>query len=283
MTTRRFTEAFRLRARQQLLLGRGHRRLPDRGLTDADGAGRCIWQEFSHTPGTTYDGQTGDLACDHYHRFAEDIELMRNLGLGAYRSPSDGLGPARRGRRAESGGARLLRPSPRRGVGRGLEPFVTLFHWDFPSALQRRGGWPNRDSADWFGEYASVVAAALGDRVRWWTTLNEPFVVAEQGHLVGAHAPGIRNIYAAGHAIHNQLRAHVAAWTALKAANPEASVGIALHNAAVWPASEFRSRHSRHRGRTTLGTTSHFSWNRSCTGDTPLSWSHVCGPTAERL
>jgi beta-glucosidase len=209
------------------------------GSPMADGAGRCIWQEFSHTPGTTYDGQTGDLACDHYHRFAEDIELMRNLGLGAYRFSirwprvlPDGVGEPNPAGLAFYD--RLLD-----GVlAAGLEPFVTLFHWDFPSALQRRGGWPNRDSADWFGEYASVVAAALGDRVRWWTTLNEPFVVAEQGHLVGAHAPGIRNIYAAGHAIHNQLRAHVAAWTALKAANPEASVGIALHNAAVWPASE---------------------------------------------
>jgi beta-glucosidase len=205
----------------------------------ADGAGRCIWHEFSHTPGNTHAGDTGDVACDHYHRFAEDVRLMRDLGLEAYRFSIrwPRILPEGTGKVNPAGLAfydRLLDEL----TAAGIEPFVTLYHWDLPAALQRRGGWSNRDSAGWFGDYAALVAEKLGDRVRWWTPLNEPFVVAEQGHLVGAHAPGIRNIYAAGHAIHNQLRAHVAASYALKASRPQASVGIALHNAAVWPASQ---------------------------------------------
>ncbi len=204
----------------------------------ADGSGRCIWHEFAHTPGATHDGETGDVACDHYHRFGGDVEIMRRLGLGAYRFSirwprilPDGVGKVN-----PAGIAfydRLLDVL----LEAGIEPFVTLHHWELPSVLQRRGGWTNRDVAAWFAEYASVVASALGDRVRWWATLNEPFVVADEGHLAGAHAPGIRNIYAAGHAVHNQLRAHAAAWHAVKAAVPQASVGIVLHNAAVWPAS----------------------------------------------
>ena len=205
----------------------------------ADGAGRCIWHEFSHTPGATYLGQTGDIAADHYHRWPEDVEIMRRLGLNAYRFSV-------RWPRVLPDGVGTLNPA---GLGfydrmvdalleAGLEPFVTLYHWDLPSALQEQGGWSNRDVAGWFAEYTSAVAKVLGDRVKWWTTLNEPFVVAEQGHLVGAHAPGLRNIYAAGHAVHNQLRAHAAGSSALKAVSSRALVGIALHNAAVWPASD---------------------------------------------
>ena len=116
------------------------------GSPMADGAGRCIWHEFSHTPGTTYDGQTGDLACDHYHRFAEDIELMRHLGLGAYRFSirwprilPDGVG------KANPAGLAFYDRLLDTVLAADLEPFVTLFHWDYPSALQRRGGWSNRD------------------------------------------------------------------------------------------------------------------------------------------
>jgi beta-glucosidase/6-phospho-beta-glucosidase/beta-galactosidase len=171
------------------------------GYPLADGAGSCVWHEFSHTPGTTHGGDTGDVATDHYHRWAQDICVMRQLGLNAYRFS------VRWPRVLPEGVGRLNQV----GLGfydrlvdalltAGLEPFVTLYHWDLPSAIQRRGGWSNPDVASWFGEYAATITSRLGDRVQWWTTLNEPFVVAEQGHLVGAHAPGIRNIYAAGHA-----------------------------------------------------------------------------------
>lgn len=205
----------------------------------ADGAGRCVWDEFAHTPGTTHLGETGDVACDHYRLWSEDVDLMRALGIGAYRFSirwprilPEGTGAVNRA------GLSFYDRLVDRLLASGIEPFVTLYHWDMPAALQRRGGWSNRDVAGWFGDYTAEVASVLGDRVRWWTTLNEPSVVAEQGHLVAAHAPGLRNVYAACHAVHNQLRAHVAGWEALKAANPAASVGIALHNAAVWPASD---------------------------------------------
>ena len=203
----------------------------------ADGAGRCVWHEFSHTPNTVENGDNGDVACDHYHRRDEDVALMRELGLGAYRFsirwprilPDGTSGVNLQGLNFYD---RLIDQL----LAAGIEPFVTLHHWDLPAALQRRGGWSNPDVSEWFAHYVSVVAGRLGDRVRHWITLNEPFVVAEQGHLVGAHAPGIRNIYATGHAIHNQLRAHAAAWRVLKSSFPQSQVGIALHNAAVYPA-----------------------------------------------
>ncbi len=209
------------------------------GFPLADGAGRCVWHEFSHTPNNVENGDTGDVACDHYHRRDEDVALMRELGLGAYRfsirwprilpDGADGVNLQ---------GLNFYDRLVDQLLAADIEPFVTLYHWDLPAALQRRGGWSNPDVAGWFEHYVSVVAGRLGDRVRHWITLNEPFVVAEQGHLVGAHAPGVRNIYATGHAIHNQLRAHVAAWHVLKDVYPDAQVGIALHNAAAYPATE---------------------------------------------
>lgn len=205
----------------------------------ADGAGRCVWHEFAHTPGNTENGDTGDVACDHYHRVSSDVALMRELGLGAYRFSIrwSRILPAGTGE-VNSAGLDFYDRLVDELLEAGIEPFVTLHHWDLPAALQRAGGWSNRDLASWFGDYVEVVASALGDRVRHWITLNEPFVVAEQGHLVGAHAPGIRNIYATGHAIHNQLRAHVTASRVLKSMLPGARVGIALHNAGVSPESD---------------------------------------------
>ena len=205
----------------------------------ADGAGRCVWHEFSHTPNTVDNGDNGDVACDHYHRRDEDVALMRDLGLGAYRFSirwprilPDGIGAV------NAPGLAFYDRLVDELLAAGIEPFVTLHHWDLPATLQRRGGWSNPDVAEWFADYVAVVVKRLGDRVGHWITLNEPFVVAEQGHLVGAHAPGIRNIYATGHAIHNQLRAHASAWHVLKSAYPEAQVGIAMHNAAAYPATE---------------------------------------------
>jgi beta-glucosidase len=198
-----------------------------------------VWHEFAHTPDTIVDGDTGDRACDHYHRWADDVRLMHDLGLGAYRFSlrwsrilPDGVG------RVNQAGLDFYDRLVDALLAAGIEPFITLFHWDLPAALNSRGGWSNRDIAEWFAEYAAVAADKLGDRVHWWMTLNEPLVVAEQGHLLGAHAPGVRNIYATGDAVHNQLRAHVAACHALKAQCPDAAVGLALHNIAVWPASD---------------------------------------------
>ncbi len=208
------------------------------GSPQADGAGICVWDEFSRTQGNTYEGHTGDVACDHFNRWPQDIALMGELGVSAYRFS------IRWPRILPDGDGAVNQP----GVDfydrlvdglleAGIEPFVTLFHWDLPAALQRRGGWSNPDVADWFARYAEVLVAALGDRVRNWITLNEPHIVAEHGHLNGDHAPGIRNVYAACHTIHNEIRAHVAAAQVIRSAVPEAAVGLALSNSAITPAS----------------------------------------------
>jgi beta-glucosidase len=208
------------------------------GWPFADGAGSCIWHEFSHTPGNVYQDHTGDLAADHYHRWAEDVAIMKSLGINSYRFSlrwsrvlPDGKG------RVNASGMGFYDRLVDALVEAGIEPFVTLFHWDLPSALFRLGGWSNPDIAGWFADYCSVVGRALGDRVKYWVTLNEPYVVAAEGHLAGLHAPGMRNIYQAVHAVHHQLRAHVAGFEALKSVDGSASVGLAAHDVAVWPAS----------------------------------------------
>jgi beta-glucosidase len=226
-------------SREQFYWGASTAAYQIEGSPLADGAGRCVWHEFTHTPGTIDDGDTGDVACDHYRRRDEDVALMRELGLGAYRFSirwprilPEGTGAV------NIKGLNFYDRLIDELLAADIEPFVTLYHWDLPATLQRRGGWSNPDVAEWFADFVAVVVRRLGDRVSNWITLNEPFVVAEQGHLVGAHAPGIRNIYATGHAIHNQLRAHAGAWHVLKSAYPESQVGIALHNAAVSPATK---------------------------------------------
>ncbi len=178
----------------------------------ADGAGPGIWHRFSHTPGRTYAGHTGDVACDHYRRWADDIDLMRELGLNAYRL---GLSwsrilPAGRGRVNPAGldfYARLVD----RLLERGIQPSVTLFHWDLPAALDDRGGWLNPDSVGWFAEYAELAFRALADRVPMWTTINEPWVITDAGYLHGVNAPGHRNPFEAPIAFHHLLLAHAAA------------------------------------------------------------------------
>ncbi len=178
----------------------------------ADGAGPSIWHRFSHTPGRIHDGDTGDVACNHYRRFREDVALMRELGLGAYRF-SIAWGrvlPEGTGRVNERGldFYRRLVDALREA---GIAPVATLYHWDLPAALDDRGGWLNRDAASWFAEYAAVCYRALDDRMELWATLNEPWVVTDGGYLTGVLAPGHRSAFEAARAGHNLLRAHAAA------------------------------------------------------------------------
>jgi beta-glucosidase len=178
----------------------------------ADGAGPSIWHRFARTPGRIEDGTTADVACDQYRRYRQDIALMRQLGLGAYRfSIAWGrILPAGRGRINQAGMdhyARLVDAL----LEHGIQPCVTLYHWDLPAALDDRGGWVNPDSASWFADYATAVFGALGDRVPMWATLNEPWVVVDAGYLHGTHAPGHRSAFEATLAAHNLLRAHGAA------------------------------------------------------------------------
>jgi beta-glucosidase len=209
------------------------------GAPDADGKGPSIWDTFTHTPGTTHHGDTGDVACDSYNRYAEDIALLKRLGAGAYRlslswpriQPSGRGAPNPKGldyyRRVLDG---LLEA--------GIAPAVTLYHWDLPQALQEAGGWANRDSAGWFAEFAAIAGEALGDRVGKWITLNEPWVVANVGYRDGRHAPGLRDAAAAVAANHHLLLAHGQAAAALRASRAAAAeVGITLNRSVERPVS----------------------------------------------
>ena len=178
----------------------------------ADGAGPSIWQRFCRTPGLVRDGQSGDVACDHYRRYKSDIALMHELGLKAYRfsiSWSRVL-PAGRGA-VNAPGLGFYDRLVDELLKHGIEPMVTLHHWDLPAALDDRGGWLNPDIAQWFADYASVVFRKLDGRVKHWATHNEPWVVTDGGYLHGVLAPGHRNVYEAPIATHNLLRAHGAA------------------------------------------------------------------------
>ncbi|HKA25574.1 MAG TPA: family 1 glycosylhydrolase, partial [Candidatus Eisenbacteria bacterium] len=182
------------------------------GSPVADGAGPSIWHRYAHQPGHIRNGDTGDVACDHYHRYEEDIALMRELGMGAYRfslSWSRVL-PDGRGRVNPAGLAFYQRLVDRLLEAR-IQPLITLYHWDLPAALDDLGGWVNRDVASWFADYAEVVFRALGDRVPMWATLNEPWVVTDAGYLHGVHAPGHKSRKETPLASHNLLRAHGAA------------------------------------------------------------------------
>ena len=179
------------------------------GSPTADGAGRSMWHRFSHTPGNTWLDQTGDVACDHYRRYKDDVAIMAELGLNAYRfSVAWGrIYPQGTGVFNKKGVdfySRLVDAL----LEKGIKPNVTLYHWDLPEALDDRGGWLNRDIAEWFGDYAVTMFDALGDRVEMWSTLNEPWVVTDGGYLSGVLAPGHSNLFEAPIATHNLRRAH---------------------------------------------------------------------------
>ncbi len=204
----------------------------------ADGAGPSIWQRFMHTPGLSVNGDTGDVACDHYRRYAGDVALMRELGMQAYRFSVSWSRVLPRGRHAvnEPGLAfydRLVDAL----LENGIEPMVTLFHWDLPAALDDLGGWLNPDIARWFADYAAVMFRKLDDRVKRWITLNEPWVVTDGGYLHGALAPGHRNRFEAPIASHHLLRAHGAAVQAYRAEGKH-QIGVVVNIEPKYPASD---------------------------------------------
>ncbi len=203
----------------------------------ADGAGPSIWERFSRTPGRIANGDTGDIATDHYHRFSADVDLMHELGLTSYRfSIAWGrILPEGTGRVNAAGLAfydRLVDDL----LAKNIAPMVTLYHWDLPAALDDRGGWLNRDIANWFAEYAQVAFRSLGDRVPRWVTLNEPWVVMDGGYLHGGLAPGHRNAYEAPNVTHNLLRAHGAAVRAYRAEGKH-EIGLVVNLEPKYPAS----------------------------------------------
>jgi beta-glucosidase len=207
------------------------------GAPLADGAGPSIWQRFSHTPGKMTNGDTGDVACDHYHRYPEDVAIMRDLGCNAYRFSiswsrilPEGTG------RVNQGGLDFYKRLTDALREAGIRPMATLYHWDLPAALDDRGGWLNRDVANWFAEYAEAACRALDDRVEFWATLNEPWVVVDGGYLHGALAPGHSILHEAPIAAHNLLRSHGLAVQAYRAFGKR-PIGIVLNLEPKYPAS----------------------------------------------
>jgi beta-glucosidase len=205
------------------------------GAADADEKGPSIWDTFSHTPGQTYHGENGDVACDSYYLYPQDIGLLKRLGAGAYRMSLSWprIQPTGRGAVNPKGLDYYNRVIDAL-LDAGVAPAVTLYHWDLPQALQDLGGWANRDIADWFAEFAAIAGDAFGDRVPQWITLNEPWVVSHVGYRDGRHAPGIRDAGQAVAANHHLLLAHgrgVAALRASQAGSGPApgKIGITLN------------------------------------------------------
>jgi beta-glucosidase len=204
----------------------------------ADGAGPSIWHRFTHTPNLVRDGDTGDVACDHYRRFADDVALMRRLGMNAYRFSVSWSRVLPQGRGAvNAAGLDFYDRLTDALLANGIEPMVTLYHWDLPAALDDQGGWLNPDIARWFAEYAAIVVRKLDDRVKLWATLNEPWVVTDGGYLHGELAPGHRNRFEAPIATHQLLRAHGAAVQAYRAEGKH-RVGIVVNLEPKYPASD---------------------------------------------
>ena len=204
----------------------------------ADGAGPSIWQRFVHTPGMTTSGDTGDVACDHYNRYREDVALMASLGLKAYRF-SIAWG------RILPEGTGAINPAGLDFYDRlvdtllehGIEPLATLYHWDLPAALDDRGGWLNPDIADWFADYGEAMFRKLDGRVKRWATINEPWVITDGGYLYGALAPGHKNLFEAPIASRNVILAHGAAVKRYREVGGH-EIGIVVNIEPKYPASD---------------------------------------------
>ncbi|MFE0822181.1 GH1 family beta-glucosidase [Streptomyces sp. NPDC058847] len=208
------------------------------GAATEDGRAPSIWDTFSHTPGRVAGDDHGDVACDHYHRWPEDIALMKRLGTDAYRMSvawprvlPAGDGPV------NAAGLDFYDRLVDALLDAGITPNITLYHWDLPQTLQDRGGWTVRETAEHLADYASVVAARLGDRVTRWATLNEPLCSGWIGHLEGRMAPGLTDLTAAVHASYHLLLAHGLATRAIRAAVPGARVGLVTNHSTIESAS----------------------------------------------
>jgi beta-glucosidase len=202
-----------------------------------DGRGSSIWDQFAAVPGNVADGRDASVACDHYHRWAADLDLVANAGFDAYRFSFawPRIIPSGTGAANEQGLGfydRLVDGM----LERGLKPFATLYHWDLPSALQDRGGWGNRDIAGWFADYAALIARRFGDRLEATATLNEPWCTAYLGYISGRHAPGITDLRAGVRAMHHVLLAHGAGIDALRAGGAR-NLGVVLNLEKSEPAS----------------------------------------------
>lgn len=211
------------------------------GAWDQDGKGPNVWDIYSHQPGNIAEGHTGDVACDHYHRFKEDVKLMKELGIRAYRFSISWcrIFPKGTGEVNEKG-AQFYSALIDALLENGIEPYITLFHWDYPYALYKRGGWLNDSSVQWFADYAAKVVELYSDRVTHFITFNEPQCFIGQGYFEGIHAPGLKVSYRdIFQMAHNVLKAHGAAVIAMRAnAKQPIKIGYAPTCSAHYPQTE---------------------------------------------
>ena len=215
------------------------------GAAHEDGRGESIWDCFCATPGKVRNGDTGAIACDFYHRYPEDIALMRDLGLDAFRFSiawprilPDGRG------RVNQAGLDFYDRLVDELLASNIQPFPTMYHWDLPQVLEDKGGWPERATAEAFVEYVEVVASRLGDRISSWITHNEPWVAAWLGHALGVHAPGRTSTQDALSAAHHLLLSHGWATEVLRRESPGSDVGIALALTHTYPATDSEGDHA---------------------------------------
>lgn len=215
------------------------------GAVNEDGRGPSIWDEFSHKKGKVFQNHNGDVACDHYHRYQQDVSLMGELGVNAYRMSlswsrilPEGTGSV------NQKGLDHYRRELDALLEAGITPYVTLFHWDMPLALHRRyGGFQSRQAATDFADYAEVVARELGDRIKHFITLNEPWEHCVMGHFMGEHAPGYKRPWTYWKVIHNQLLAHGLGMERIRDICPDATVGITTSQTPAHPASDRAKDH----------------------------------------
>ena len=218
------------------------------GAVDRDGRGPSIWDRLSHTPGAIADGSNGDNACEHYDRFESDIALMKELGVSSYRFSIawPRIIPNGRGQ-VNQAGLDFYQRLVEALLEAGIVPAATLYHWDLPLALEDAGGWPMRETAEAFAEYADQVTRVLGDRVPFWITHNEPWCAAFLGYREGIHAPGRRDPAAALAASHHLLLSHGLAVPIIRRNSPHSQVGITLNLTSAYPASEHPADYERFR------------------------------------
>ena len=206
------------------------------GAAHEDGRRDSIWDTFSHTPGAVVDGDTGDVACDHYHRYAADVALMASLGLQSYRFSTSWARVCPDGGPVNAAGLDFYERLVDELLGAGIAPWLTLYHWDLPQALEDRGGWTARDTTDRFVEYALAVHDRLGDRVRTWTTLNEPWCSAFLGYTAGMHAPGRTSPADGLAAAHHLMLGHGKVVRALREQDASLELGLTLNFTVADPA-----------------------------------------------
>ena len=219
------------------------------GAWQADGKGDSVWDHFSHQPGNVLNNDNGDVACDHYNRYKEDISLMKEIGLKAYRFSIawPRILPNGRGT-VNQAGLDFYSNLVDELLNAGITPFVTLYHWDLPQKLYEEGGWTVRTTAEAFVEYTDVVTKALGDRVKHWFTHNEPSVVSYLGYYYGEHAPGIKDdLTAALQVNHHLLLSHAWAMPVIKENAPGSEVGIVINQSFMEPASRSAADMKAHR------------------------------------